>query len=215
MNKKKVLIPFVEGETEQKFYDRLICHLSQIGKSPFSLIAPSYNVTGIGGFKRFMPIRLQSEYFDNDKYSGFDFYIVFFYDQDVFRRPNPPVDFRDIEKSIRKDNPNVSLRFIHIQANQSVEDIFLSDCLSLERFLHIKFPTSFTPDADTGAKKMEFLYGMIDDFYIKGSLADGLSECFDMNTILSKNCHTFSKLCSLFQLSEGCNACLANRTFQR
>lgn len=212
---KLVLIPFVEGETEQKFYDRLIAHLSRIGTNQFSEINKAYNVTGIGGFKRFMPVNLKDSFLTNPAYKDFSFVVVFFYDNDVFRKPTPPLDFKKLEKAIRRDNPTKKIRFIHVRAKEEIEDVYLSDLSSIGKLLNLEMPISFPNTCKTGEEKLKFLYHINGDFYIKGSLAEGLSESLDLDTVLHNNCDMFEGLCSLFGLFASCDACLANRTSKK
>lgn len=121
--KEKVVVIFIEGETEIEFYKRLVSVMRVHCGGRLTCSVELINASGIGRYKEKV-LRIFEKRIKN-KYPNGEFYVALCYDQDVFEMgKNPPVNWQEVKKAfLNSDASEVRL----IKAVHSVEDWFLYD----------------------------------------------------------------------------------------
>lgn len=161
---KKLVILFVEGETEKEFYDELIKYYRVNSKTPV-ISCKVYNVKGISRFENKVSSRLKLDIIP--KHPNCEFKVVCCYDTDVFElAQKPPINWNIVEKKINELGIN---EFYEIKATRMIEDWFLKDISGLCNYLNIEIPKKI--DGKTGFEKIKNLFkkGKKPKVYQKGS----------------------------------------------
>lgn len=207
---RNILIPVVEGPTEKDFYDSSLNYLIRAtGSSFFDEVKPSYIACGIGNFAKYIPGYLNDEYFQYAPQNDDSYYVAFCYDKDVFKRQNPPVNWKKVESKCRlKFEPNDlnRLHFIHIVADDCIENVFLCDIDGICNYLGRK-PMKI-PAGSNGVEKMEKVFRTVNKFYVKGGRVDGMVSCLNIAKILRKNCDMFYSFCRYLSTDKHCDKCI-------
>lgn len=185
---------FVEGETERLFYDRVIKILSNANdlskSSPFILIK---NLKGISTYTKKIPRIITNIQHD---YPCVTIKVIISHDTDVFElSSSPPVDWKDVEKEIKKLGIN-TIEYIHTSA--SIEDWFLIDTKGVLKFLRLPQNTKIT--GQNGLQKLQNLFKRGNKVYAKGSGASSFIDALDIPLIISKVCNDIQPLCSNFRM---------------
>lgn len=151
---KKIIVLFVEGETEKEFYTLLIDYYrSKIGELP---IVKIFNLKGIGRFEGKVTSKLKYDILNHKKYSGLELDVKVFccYDTDVFEfGKKPPTNWNNVKRKVNELGIN---SFYSIKAERMIEDWFLKDLDGLCSFLKIKKPKKIK--GKDGVEKMKFLF---------------------------------------------------------
>lgn len=126
MGSDKVVVLFVEGETEKEFYDAVIKRLREINGGRLDCYVNVQVLKGIGNFKKKAERILLKGIMKNEKYKNLSAHVVLCYDTDVFDRDKNRVkiNWKGIEKGL-KENGAASVS--HVKAVKSIEDWFLID----------------------------------------------------------------------------------------
>lgn len=158
----KIIVIFVEGQSEEKFYSKL-CRQIQINENTSNKVFIK-NLKGIGNYENKAHSKLKHEILP--KYKDSEILVYLSYDTDVFDIPfqqKPPVDWKNVEKKIK----NLGLtQVFHIKVRKSIEDWFLKDMESLCAFLKIKKNTK--AKGDSGYQKISWLFKRGNKVYQKG-----------------------------------------------
>lgn len=195
MSKKSVVI-FVEGETDEEFYNALKSEIrSRQGMLPCPVKV--INAGGIGNFKNKVIRKFTKDYLP--KYDNYDIHVVLCYDTDVFElQKNPPVNFTEISKALYSAGAK---KVYKIKAKQSIEDWFLYDLDGIASYLNTSKDKLRKPSGKNGYEKINSLFSSKNKVYIKGKKLEGFISSLNINAIMSNICSEISPLCSLLGLN--------------
>jgi hypothetical protein len=161
MGDKRLIVLFVEGETEEVFYKYLLDHWRQIGG--LSIIETKIiNLHGIGNYAKKSVSKYKGEIcrdYPNCKHE-----IFLAYDTDVFElAQKPPVDWVKVEKELKTSG---AVSVTHLKAEKMIEDWLIFDLDGICSALKIKKPGKL--DAISGHEKMKKLFKNANRVYQKG-----------------------------------------------
>lgn len=190
-SKEKVVVIFIEGDTEVEFYKRLVSVIRTHCGGRLSCSVETVNVSGIGQYKK-KALRIFEKQI-KIKYPNGEFYVALCYDQDVFEiGKNPPVNWQEVKKDFQDSGVN-DVRLI--KAIYSIEDWFLCDTEGLLRFLHL--PTDMKLPNGNGYVCLKALFKRGGKLYIKGKTNGHFVQTLDVEKILFANCRYIAPLCKL------------------
>ena len=187
----KGIVIFVEGDTEEEFYRKLIANIRSLcNESRFNLSKIIIrNMKCIGNYKN-----KAYRVFTKDivpKNPGISFKVFLCYDTDVFEfSQKPPVKWKDVEKILLE---NGAKKVIHIKAKKSIEDWFLIDLTGICR--HLKLNITTTCRGKNGVEKMENIFKKANMIYIKGGRTSCFLEALDIKKIMKEICREIKPLC--------------------
>ena len=200
MGPDKVVVLFVEGETEEEFYSAIIKRLREINKGRLDCYIEVQALKGIGNFKRKAERILSKGILRNEKYRNLHTNVVLCYDSDVFDRDKNRVkiNWKDIEKGL-KENGATSVS--HVKAVKSIEDWFLIDEAGIKKFLGLSKTANISNIK--GLEGLQKLFATNGKSYIKGTRCKGLVNALDVSFILSNMCSQIMPIC--LELNINCN----------
>ncbi len=175
----RCLVLFVEGDTEVEFYKRVVEHAKSLRPDRrFDTRIEYRNVKGVGGFKKDALRKFEKEI--KPKYEdNCEFIIVVCSDTDVFDfAPKPPIKWNEVKKEFLD---NGAIKYIHVQAKQSIEDWFLHDLEGILGFLRLNKKTK--PSGKNGFEKLKYLYKKANKVYLKGMKCNGMIGSLDIEKI--------------------------------
>lgn len=191
----RVLVLFVEGDTEVEFYKCLFSTLRhQSGDVPFNIQFEVVNVKGVGKFKsialRKFEKQIKIKYEKETEYT-----VAFCRDTDVFElQGKPPVYWNDVEKSFSQSGVK---KIIHVCAKQSIEDWFLYDLEGIRKYLKIPKKTKTSLSGKNGNEKLSNLFKVSNKVYVKGEGCKEMIQNLDIGKIIS---HIRGQLSPLYQV---------------
>lgn len=194
MRDKRLIVIFVEGDTEEVFYKNLIeFWREEEGNSEKKIKV--VNIHGIGKYNK-APLKYNCEI--RRDYPDYQHEIFLAYDSDVFEfAPKPPVDWGKIERQLRDFG---AFSVTHLKAEMMIEDWFIFDLDSLCKALKIKKPKKLV--GASGHEKIKRLFYSANKVYQKGysmkvyisklnigKIVDGISSTLNhlKNSIYPKN----------------------------
>lgn len=178
----KMVVFFVEGETEVKFYQRLVAYYRDKcgGRLNCQVLKPM-NVGGVSKYKSRVVRIFQNSVISKYRGSDYEYHVFLCYDSDVFEfNPKPPVDWDIVVNDLIKSG---AARVVQVRAVHSIEDWFLYDTEGLRKFLHRR--GKIQKKGCSGQKYLAKLFREADRVYIKGSACDELIKALDMSVIIS------------------------------
>lgn len=187
---KKCVVIYVEGETDEEFYNKVKEHIrNKIPSKRFDVDALKVEcVKGIGNFSTKLLNKFKKEILI--KYKDYRISVFLCYDHDVFEYSvNPPVDRDKLEKNLLEAGAN---EVKHIVAYRSIEDYLMIDTEGILKFLRLKDNTKI--NGKNGLEKITNLFKKANRTYIKGTKVEGLVDSLDIEKICN---HICSQLCSL------------------
>ena len=188
--KKRCIIFYTEGETEQEFYDALLCEIKKrykIRKFNADKILKKC-LRGITKFDKKLLKKFEYEIIPT--YKEYEIIVFLCYDTDVFDcSVNPPVDWNNVEKELTKLGAN---KVIHVKAEKCIEDIFLSDIYGICKFLNISEIKRVS--GKNGVEKMQQLFDKGNRIYQKGYACLGFVKSLDIEKIISNNKKMFEQI---------------------
>lgn len=187
---KRCVVIYVEGETDEEFYNKIKEHIkNKIPSKRFSVNALKVEcIKGIGNFSTKLLNKFKKEILV--KYYGYEICVFLCYDHDVFEYSvNPPVDRNKLEKDLLDAGAS---KVKHIVAYRSIEDYLMIDVKGVLKFLRLKENTRVK--GTNGLEKITNLFEKANRTYIKGTKVEGLIDSLDIEKICNKIC---SQLCSL------------------
>ncbi|WP_315305876.1 hypothetical protein [Selenomonas noxia] len=193
----KVVVFFVEGDTEEAFYKKLTqCFREFCENKKFAVRHVKIkNLKGISNFRTKIARVIERDCLN--KFENSKIFPVLCYDMDVFEYGrNPPVDWKTVEKDLRK-LPCVG-DVIHLKARQTIEDWFLIDEEGVREFLGI--PARKKPMTRYGYKEICALFKQANKTYVKGRGAEGLINKLDMEKIIQKKQILFDPVIQLLSI---------------
>ena len=192
--KKRILIIFSEGPTDEEFYKRVIQYTKAKNKcAKYNFDEIRYMCAcGIGNLHKKMLAKFKFEICREKKYANYEKVVCFCYDKDVFKKTisNPPINRTQMIADFKANGADIVLQVV---ADDMIEDFFLYDFDGIRKFL--KLPSKYKRP---GLKSLELLKKMYKDgnkIYTKGEKAEGLVDALDMDKILSKICCQLHELC--------------------
>ena len=189
---KKVVVIFIEGDTEVEFYKELVKIIREYNGGKLDCCVEIGNASGIGNYKRkvvgIFEKRIKPKY-----PSDTQFYVALCYDRDVFElEKNPPVNWSDVKKAFQKQGAK---KVFEIRAKNAIEDWFLCDIEGVTNYLSI--PRSTKIPKGSGFKRLQELFKKSNKLYIKGASSNGLVQALNIKKILSIICDEIKPLCNL------------------
>lgn len=177
---KKGIVFFVEGDTEEEFYNKMINYIhSECGKFCFDKILYR-NIKGITNYKNRINRIFNKNIIQN--YKDYEFIVFLCYDTDVFEyEQHPKIEWKEIENDLRDKGAK---EVIHIKAKKSIEDWFLKDKEGILKFL--KLPKDTKIKGKNGQEKIKNLFKKANKTYIKGQKCEGFINSLDMKKIMKE-----------------------------
>lgn len=180
-NKKEQVILFVEGETDEIFFQTLLRHYRAISKHPII----GCTVINLQGVTRYCNKAIQKIINESTKArkQGYTIRAVCCsYDTDVFDGANPvTIKWKDLERTAAQ---MCMKELIIINVRQSIEDWILDDLDGICAFLKICKPKNLK--GESGANKLIHLYRNARRVYQKGYVTQNMIESLDMEIIRQK-----------------------------
>lgn len=196
-NREKVVVIFIEGDTEVEFYKELVRIMREHCGGKLSCSVETINAAGIGQYKRKVLGIFEKQI--KPKYADADFYIALCYDQDVFELgKNPPVNWSVVKKEFLRSGAK---EVCQIKAVRSIEDWFLCDPAGVLRYL--KLPADTKLPGGSGFSRLKALFKRGKRVYIKGARTVGFVQALDVEKILSNICPSIAPLCRLLGVKCG------------
>jgi len=158
----KVVVIFVEGDTEEEFYSNMLSILRNKLEGQFSCNVIIKNVKGVANYKnkvgRIFEKKIKVDY-------PVGHYIVLLcYDSDVFDLAQKPhINWDDVIKDLKRRGANEVYKVL---ANKSIEDWFLYDIHGILKYLRLPKDTKI-PNGN-GVKRLQLIFRKGNKTYIKG-----------------------------------------------
>jgi len=185
--KGKIIVIFVEGDTDYEFYNALINYYRDNSKSEI-LTSKIFNLKGIGRFESKVASKIKYEILP--KYEPEDISVVCCYDTDVFDLgKKPPTNWNIVRKQLKSLGIN---DFTEIKAVKMIEDWFLYDINGLCNFLKIKVPKKLK--GKDAYEKMKKLFKVGNKIYQKGSNSHRFVSNLNISTIRNSVSSQLKKL---------------------
>ena len=188
---------YTEGATDEVFYDKLRQHLrkNSLSKKFHVSKVEKSNIQGIGNFQSKLLRKFKAEILPLKEDKTDEIVVFLCYDKDVFElvSKTPPINRIKLEKDLKAAGAN---KVIHIVADKSIEDIFLTDIDTVLAFLKLK-KSDIPSLSGSGYEKLKKLYKKANKIYQKGENVEGFVEKLNMDLICSTYCKMFSPICSI------------------
>lgn len=190
----KVIVLFVEGDTEKEFFKLVINYLKSKSEKVSLPDVKIINLKGIGRFESKVKAKLKNEILIN--YNPNDIIVFFCYDTDVFELgKKPSTSWNRVEK----DTKDLGITtYFHIKAKSTIEDWFIEDYEGICDFLKITAPKKRKKDSGLNIIKMLFKSGKKPKIYQKGSYTHKFLEKVSIEKIINKLNLEFKDLKSFF-----------------
>lgn len=205
MSNKKLVCFYTEGATDEVFYNNLLNHFRTLSSSnKFSIdYVKKYNIKGIGKFESKLIRKFRSEIVPYKKKEGCELIVFLCYDKDVFDfNRQPPIDRKRIERNLITEGAD---KVIHVVANKSIEDIFLTDEENIIKALKLKRKSLGTLSG-SGYERLKTLYKEAKRIYYKGENVEDFVEKLDMRKICCVHCAVFQPICDIMFTDLTCNS---------
>lgn len=190
----KVIVLFVEGDTEIEFYKALISHLRDKNEAPFTCYFEYKNMRGVGNYKNDALRRLNDV---KRKYPNGNIYAFLCHDTDVFDlSKKPPVNMNEIKKQLLE---NGASKVEFITAKKTIEDWFLLDYAGVIKYLRLS--AKAPRDTGSGQAVLQKLFKKANRIYVKGGKAEGFIDHLDMEKIKHQICPSLKTLCKCMGLN--------------
>lgn len=174
----KLLVLFVEGDTEAEFYKLLINYYREKSSKPFPEVK-IINLKGIGRFESKVVSKLKNDILKDKKYKDLEIIVFCCYDTDVFElAKKPPTNWSKVRKGI---NELGIKSFYEIKSQKMIEDWFIKDLDGICDFLKIKKPKKVSQE---GLKVLKGLFKTSNKIYQKGSYTHKFLEKLDLSKII-------------------------------
>lgn len=184
----KLVVIFIEGDTEEEFYKKLIKSLRQKSEEVLNRILIK-NIKGVGNYKSKV-VRIFNKCIKRD-YPNYTYEIIFCYDTDAFELISKPlIDWEELITELRSQGAsNVKL----VPVRKSIEDWFLYDFEGVCKYLRL--PKSFKSKDYRGLKGLKMLFNKANRVYVKGSGCEDLVQKLDIEKIFPYICKDISVIC--------------------
>lgn len=179
----KLLVLFVEGDTEAEFYRLLINYYKEKSSKPFPEVK-RINLKGIGRFEAKVVSKLKNDILKDKKYKDLEIIVFCCYDTDVFElAKKPPTNWSKVRKGVAE----LGIKsFYEIKSQKMIEDWFIKDLDGICDFLKIKKPKKVSQE---GLKVLKGLFKTSNKIYQKGYYTHKFLEKLDLSKIIKiKRC---------------------------
>ena len=178
-DRSKLVVLFVEGDTEAEFYKLLINYYREKSNNPFPEVK-IINLKGIGRFEARVISKLKNKILKDKKYKGLEISVFCCYDTDVFElAKKPPTNWTKVRKGVK----GLGIKsFYEIKSEKMIEDWFIKDLDGICEFLKVKKPKKVSQE---GLKVLKELFKMSNKIYQKGSYTHKFLEKLDLSKIIS------------------------------
>ena len=175
----KIIVIFVEGDTDKEFFDALI----QYYRNSTSKAIPAVRVINLKGIGRYeSKVSSKVKYEVLSKYEAECVVIFCVYDTDVFELgKKPPTNWDIVEKKLKEIGVS---SFKKIQAVHCIEDWFLLDLSGLLSYLKLKKSPNLK--GMTGLEKMKAIFKKGNKIYQKGTYSHKFIPNLNFELIISK-----------------------------
>ena len=195
MSNKVLACFYTEGATDKVFYNNLLNYMRTLSQShKFSVDkVEKQDIKGIGNFQNKLIRKFKSEILPYKETHGYILIVFLCYDKDVFDlNKQPPIDREKLEKNLIEAGAD---KVIHIVANRSIEDVFLTDEKSIIKSLKLK-NKDLNGIVGTGYEKLKTIYKKANKIYYKGDTVEDFVSKLDMAKICCVHCTMFSPICN-------------------
>ncbi|MCK9255782.1 MAG: hypothetical protein GX793_06950 [Bacteroidales bacterium] len=174
----KLLVLFVEGDTEAEFYRLLINYYKEKSSKPFPEVK-RINLKGIGRFEAKVVSKLKNDILKDKKYKDLEIIVFCCYDTDVFElAKKPPTNWSKVRKGVAE----LGIKsFYEIKSQKMIEDWFIKDLDGICDFLKIKKPKKVSQE---GLKVLKGLFKTSNKIYQKGYYTHKFLEKLDLSKII-------------------------------
>lgn len=186
------VVIFVEGDTDEVFFGRLIAYYRQVSSTPIH----SCEIQNVKGVSRYASSKfigkLDAEIIPRSERKGMKVYgVCCSYDTDVFEdEESPVVDWQKLRKSIKRLGVE---EFCTIEVKSAIEDWLLDDLEGLCAFLKQKdVPVSLK--GANGYAKLLNLFKRSGKIYAKGISIESFIDSLSMKKIRTKRKAALSEL---------------------
>ena len=182
---------FVEGDTDKVFFDRLIQFYRLNSTTPVAS-CEVYNLHGVSRYNGKLTGKLRGSIIPAAARKGMEVQAVCCsYDTDVFEyAERPVVDWKRVEIEVRR----LGIReFCQVKVEQMMEDWLMDDIRGLCSFLKLKKKPT-VPTGKNGYERLQHLYKLANNVYVKGLGASGLIKSLDIAAIRNKRQMALSEL---------------------
>lgn len=175
----KLVVIFVEGDTEVEFYKKLVRYYRTKNGDRLSCRVEIKNVGGVGNYQS-RAVRIFQKCII-PKNHNCEYHVFLCYDSDVFELSRKPqVDWDSVGNGLMQAG---AASVEQVIAVRSIEDWFLYDKAGLRKFL--KLPGNFQMNGYSGQNGLKDLFKKARRVYIKGRECKGLVEALDMQVIVN------------------------------
>ena len=181
---KPHVVIFVEGDTDEVFFGRLINYYRKVSETPLY----SCEIQNLKGVSRYSSSKftgkLKAEIIPRAEHKGERVYAVCCsYDTDVFEdEETPVVDWQKVEKSIIRMGIE---QFCRIEVKSAIEDWLLDDLEGLCSYLNLKEVPKSLKGAN-GYTKLLSLFHKTGKVYAKGITIENFIDKLSMEKIRNK-----------------------------
>lgn len=187
-DQSKLVVLFVEGDTESEFYKLLINYYRSKSQKPFPELK-IINLKGIGRFEAKVISKLKNDILKDKKYRGLEINVFCCYDTDVFElAKKPPTNWTKVRKGVKELGIN---SFYEVKSERMIEDWFIKDLDGICDFLKIKKPKKVSQE---GLKVLKDLFKESNKIYQKGSYTHKFLEKLDLAKIITSLKGVFNEL---------------------
>lgn len=202
MNKKRILVVYAEGETDEEFYKKIIDEIKKINDNlNFNFNKIKFICSkSIGRMHKKMLGKFKSDICCS-KYNDYEKVVCFCYDYDVFEfNQNPPIDRAKMKKDFKNAGAD---KLIEIIADKTIEGFFLYDIDGIKNYLNLgkSYKVSFK---NNGLETIKKMFEDANRVYFKGERVEGLVKSLNKKFILSNICSQIHILCK--ELGYKCNS---------
>ena len=195
---QKVVVVFIEGDTEEEFYAQILQELRKKAGGKFQCKIEVKNVKGVGQYQKKV-----SRIFEKKLLKQFpdaEFEIFLSYDTDVFElNQKPPVNWDEVTNKLLLLGANS----VHqIKAKRSIEDWILYDIEGVRNF--VKLPQKTKLSGYKGTVGLQQIFKKASKTYVKGNSSNGLVKALHFDIIFPQICSEICELCNALNVS--CNS---------
>lgn len=189
-SRKKCIIVYTEGPTENEFYSFLLDKIKKLYNIK-KFKADKIEKQCLKGITKFDKKLLKKfEYDISNKYKDYDLIVYLCYDTDVFYyNAKPAVNWEKVENRLIELGAK---KVYHIKAEKCIEDVFLTDIKGVCKYLNI--PEVKSVNGKDGVEKIKSLFLKGNRIYQKGFSCEGFISSLDISLILDKNYNMFKPL---------------------
>lgn len=180
---KPRIVLFVEGETDEVFFNALIAYYRMQSKSPIASCMV-VNLKGVARYISKVAGKLENGICPKAQKEGYEIKAVFCsYDTDVFETCGKLIfDWSRLKREVLF----LGIKEFHrIEVRHEIEDWLLDDVNGICSYLHIAKVPSLS--GKTGYDKIVSLFNKGNDVYLKGKSVKKFIGFIDMNTIRAKH----------------------------